>query len=117
VVVNKQSFYESIDRNTVFDEAFFKKVLGYGMYDKPFLEIVAAKLIEIGMPDMVEAYNEWYAAWKAEDDQQMKKVTEWYHKECDRVFEKRQKEQHRKAVEKWKENLQNMSNEELIRML
>lgn len=117
MAVNKQSFYESINKDTVLDEVFFKKVLGYSMYDKPFLEAVATKLTGIGRKDVVQAYNQWYTAWKANDDQEMKKVAEWYHKEVDREFEKWQKKEREKAVTEWKESLKGMSNEDLIRML
>lgn len=99
MAVNKQSFYESINKDTVFDETFFKKILGYSMYDKPFLEEVAAKLTEIDRKDVAEQYNTWYAAWKANGDAEMKKVAESYHKECDRKFEKWQKEQEKAVKE------------------
>ena len=100
MAVNKQSFFEGINQGTVFDEAFFKKVLGYSLHDKPFLEVVAAKLTSIGRGDAVQAYNVWYAAWKTNDDVEMKKVAEWFHKECDREFEKRRKE-HEKVMDDW----------------
>jgi membrane protein required for beta-lactamase induction len=103
VAINKQSFYEGINQETIFNEDFFKKVLGYSMYDVPFLDAVAIRLTKIGRNNVSEQYNAWYAAWKAEDDQQMKKVAEWFHKECDRDFENRQKEQQKKVVEDWKE--------------
>lgn len=121
MAVNKQSFYESIDQDTVFDEAFFKKVLGYTMYDKPFLEAVAVKLAGIGRKDIVQTYNAWYAAWKANDDAEMKKVSEWYGKELDRDFKKRERKQQEKAVEEWKENrvedLLRRSDRELLNLL
>jgi len=113
VAVNKQSFYDGISQDTVFDEAFFKKVLGYSMYDKPFLEAVAVKLTGIGRKDVADRYNAWYAAWKANDDAEMKKVAEWYRKELDKDFKERQK----KAVEDWKRNLQNLTNSDLLTLL
>lgn len=100
-MVNKQSFYESINQDTIIDETFFRKVLGYSMYDKPFLRIIAEKLASIGRSDAVQAYNAWYATWKATDYQRMKKIAEWYHKECDREFAQRHKVQ-KKAVREWK---------------
>ena len=101
MAINKQSFYENINQETVFNEDFFKKVLGYSMYDVPFLDAVVVRLTEIGRNDVVEHYNAWYAAWKANDDQQVKKVSEWFHKECDKQFDRMQKK-HEKAVKEWK---------------
>jgi hypothetical protein len=103
VAANKQSFFESINKDTVFDESFFKKVYGYSVCDDLFLGVVASKLISIGRSEIVQAYNNWYAAWKTEDDRQMKKVAEWYHKECDKEFERWQKEQQEKAVSEWQQ--------------
>jgi len=102
VAVNKQSFFESINLDTVFDDNFFKKVYGYSACDNLFLGEVATKLIDLGMPNIVDAYNKWYAAWKAEDDLQMKKVAEWYHKECDKQYERLMRVQNEKAVKEWK---------------
>ncbi len=117
MAVNKKSFYESITQDTIFNEDFFKKVLGYSMYDVPFLEAMDVRLTEIGRKGVIEQYNTWYAAWKAEDDKKMKEIAEWYHKEVDKQFEKQQKKQKEKAVEECRERLKNLSNEELIRML
>jgi len=114
---DKQSFYQSINETVSFDNDFFKKVYGYSVCDDSFLTAVATKLINIGRKDIVQAYNDWFTKWKAEDDKAMKNVAIWYHKECDKEFERFQKEQQGKAVEEWKGNLQNLTTEDLIRML
>lgn len=102
-MLDKQSFYQSIKETTVFDEEFFKKVYGYSVCDELFLNAVATKLIALGRKEILQAYNEWFTRWKTEDDKVMKKVAGWYIKECDKEYEKCQKEQYRKAVEDWKE--------------
>lgn len=80
MAANKQMFYENINQDTIFDEDFFRKVLGYSMYDKSFMEAVAAKLVSLCRADAVQAYNAWYSVWKAEDDQMMKSIGEQYQK-------------------------------------
>ncbi|MFV0343440.1 MAG: hypothetical protein ACK5JH_11240 [Anaerocolumna sp.] len=90
---DKQSFYQSINETTTFDNDFFKKVYGYSVCDDSFLPAVAAKLISIGRKDIVQAYNDWFSNWKAEDDKAMKSVANWYAKESDKEFERLQKEQ------------------------
>ncbi len=99
---SKLSFYEGINETTVFDDDFHKKVYGYSICDELFLPAVAAKLTGIGRKDVIQAYNEWFARWKAEDDKAMKSVAKWYIKECDKKFEKLQKEQQGEAVKEWK---------------
>jgi hypothetical protein len=100
---DKQSFYQGINENTEYNEDFFKKVYGYSICDDLFLTAVATKLIGLGRKDVVQAYNEWFARWKAEDDKVMKKVAGWYVKEVNRKFEEFKKEQQGKAVEEWKQ--------------
>lgn len=100
---DKQSFYQGINETTVFDDDFHKKVYGYSVCDESFLTVVVAKLTSIGRKDIIQAYNEWFTKWKAEDDKAMKSVAKWYLKECDKKFEEFQKEQQEKAVEDWKQ--------------
>lgn len=118
---DKQSFYQGINQNTEYNEDFFKKVYGYSICDDLFLTAVATKLIGLGRKDVVQAYNEWFARWKAEDDKAMKNVAKWYIKECDKKFKEFQKKQQGKAVEDWKENrkadLLQKSDRELLNLL
>lgn len=99
---DKQSFYQGINEATVFDDDFYKKVYGYAYTDNDFLPAVAARLTSIGRNDVIQAYNEWFTRWKAEDDKAMKNVAGWYMKECDKKFEEFQKEQQGEAVKAWK---------------
>jgi hypothetical protein len=96
--VDKQSFYKGINETIVFSEDFFKKVYGYSIYDDLFLSAVATKLNALGRKDIVQAYNEWFTRWGVEDDEVSKRIANWYQKECDKEFEKLQKEQQRKVV-------------------
>lgn len=114
---DKLSFYQGINETTVFDDEFHKKVYGYSICDELFLPAVATKLTGIGRKDIIQAYNEWFARWKAEDDKAMKSVAKWYLKECDKKFEEFKKEQQGKAVEEWKESLRSLTTEDLILLL
>ncbi|WOO35029.1 hypothetical protein R2R35_14610 [Anaerocolumna sp. AGMB13020] len=114
---DKLSFYQGISEVTLFDDDFHKKVYGYAYTDNDFLPAVAAKLTGIGRKDIIQAYNEWFARWKAEDDKEMKSVAKWYIKECDKKFEEFQKEHQGKAVEEWKESLRSLTTEDLILLL
>lgn len=98
--MNKESFIQSINAETEFNEAFFKKVYGYSMYDSAFLERVANVLIRIDRKDIIVLYNQWYQNYKTQDDNMMKEVSKWYQKECDRDFVKLQKQ--KKVVQEWK---------------
>lgn len=100
--MNKESFIQSINAETDFNEAFFKKVYGYSMYDLPFLERVASELIRIDRKDIIALYNQWYQEYKTQDDNMMKEISKWYQKECDKNFVKLQKEKEQKVVRAWK---------------
>jgi hypothetical protein len=92
-MVDKQSFYKCIDKDTVFNNEFYKKVYGYSICDKNFLGLVAKRLTEIDKKDKIKEYNEWYTSWYQvymygdENHSGMVEVSKWYKKECDKQFE------------------------------
>jgi hypothetical protein len=65
-MADKKSFFESINKDTQFDDEFYKKVYGYSVYDSGFLDMVTKKLIEIEEADKIQAYNDWFAKWEHE---------------------------------------------------
>lgn len=85
--MNKETFIQSISIETKFNEAFFKKVYGYSMYDQPFLTRVANELIHIDRKDIIALYNQWYQEYKTQDDNMMKDISKWYQKECDKQYQ------------------------------
>jgi len=97
-MADKQTFFESINKDTLFDDEFFKKVYGYSVCNDLFLGVVASKLISIGKSKEVSAYNGWYTAWKTNYDLKTKKVAEWYHKECDKQYERLMKIKKEKVI-------------------
>ncbi|MDU6265819.1 MAG: hypothetical protein E6600_15090 [Anaerocolumna aminovalerica] len=99
---DKQSFYLEINEITVFNEEFFKKVYAYSVCDDLFLTAIAVRLTSIGRKDVIQAYNEWFTKWKSEDDKVMIKVAEWHRKECDKKWEKKEKQQ-RKVMDNWEQ--------------
>ncbi|WP_455717646.1 hypothetical protein [Anaerosporobacter sp.] len=85
--MDKEIFIQSINNETVFNNAFFKKVFGYSMYDPSFLTRVASALTHIGGKDIIALYNQWYQEYKVQDDKMMKDTSQWYQKECDKQYQ------------------------------
>jgi hypothetical protein len=65
-MLDKRSFYESIGPDTIFNDEFYKKVYGYSIYDKEFLNQISTKLISIGKGCRIHEYNEWFNRWQHE---------------------------------------------------
>lgn len=95
--VNKETFIQSINKETAFNKDFFKKVYGYSMYDPVFLKRVANELIRIDKKDIIALYNQWYQEYKIQDDSLMKEVSKWYKKECDKLYQ----EEVKKVKQQW----------------
>ena len=113
---SQHELFESITKDTVFDESIYKRIYGYSVTEPEFLSKVAGKLMDLGRKDAIQGYNEWYKQWKAEHDAMMKRVAEWYSEWSD--SERRQKQrQQGKAVRSWKKEIQDMSNQELLMLL
>lgn len=89
--MNKVEFYQSIDQNTAFDECFFKKVYGYSVCDDTFITSVQQKLMELNLSDIIQQYNEWFAAWKSKYDTEMEKVAESYSGRLKEEYDRRNK--------------------------
>jgi len=79
-------FLVSINGLSSFNEEFNKKVCGYSMYDREYLQQVVSKLLQINRKDIILAYNEWYLFWNLEQNKELKRVAEWYVKECEKKY-------------------------------
>lgn len=101
-MVNKQSFYEGINKDTSIDDDFYKRVYGYSVCDDLFITAVSDKLCSIGRKDAIQGYNEWFSKWQEEYNQMMKGVATKYREECERKFEKLQKEKQGETVKDWR---------------
>ena len=92
-MINKKIFFESINKDTIFDSDFYKKVYGYSVYDNEFLDKVSAKLIEIGKKDCIQEYNDWFTNWNHErlygngKSQGLISISRWYVKICDEQYQ------------------------------
>jgi hypothetical protein len=56
------------------------------MYDAEYLQQVSSKLTEINRENVILAYNEWYLSWNLEQNKELKRVAEWYVKECEKKY-------------------------------
>jgi hypothetical protein len=97
-IPDKESFLKEIGGSTEYNEQFYKKVYGYSICDKSLLPAVASKLIGMGRKDVIEAYNEWFLKWQAENNRIMKNVAFLYHKEQQRLYRDLFKEEPERKV-------------------
>lgn len=65
-MADKKSFFESISEDCIFDDEFYKKVYGYSLYDKDFLNQVTARFKSINRSYAIKEYNDWVAKYEHE---------------------------------------------------
>ena len=98
------------------DKAFFMKVYGYEISFPCFSDEAIKFLSDAGCSRAREYYNKAVSEYESRRDVELKEAAHWYRLECEREWEKRQKEGDRQ----WKqeqENLQQMSDSDLIMLL
>jgi len=102
-MADKKSFFSSIDKNVIPEEVFFKKILGYGMYEEEFLDRVLLKLVSLGREDVVESYKEWYQKHQGEQQGKVGTVSKRYVGKEVKQYEDKTNNQQREVVKnEWK---------------
>lgn len=89
---NKEQFYQDITADTFCGYQWCKKLYGYSMYDKPFLERVFARLDELGrsrVKVIYAIYFKWQMALELEQD---KSAAHWLVERTDKEYERNVKE-------------------------
>ncbi len=82
-----------------------------------FAEQAIAALEQAGCSRARQYYEDWVAEYEVAYNAEMKEVAHWYRLECEKRWEKRQKEGEEKRKRKEAEQLQQMSNKDLIALL
>ncbi|RZT02116.1 hypothetical protein [Cuneatibacter caecimuris] len=84
----KESFRDSINRETVVDEAFCMKLYGFSLYDPQYFEEV--KFICEALYDLLfEKYEGWCQKYDDKTRQTMLEVGAWYRKRLEEEQERK----------------------------
>lgn len=108
--LNKETFLASIKPDMVLTKGFIKKIYGYGVTDVSFPNRVIAALETAGCSKARQYYESWVSEYEAAQDAELREVAHWYIAECEREWERKQKEgeEKRKGEQKpeWKSSEQ-----------
>ena len=77
---------------------FFKRVYAFELSYPGFSEQAIEALEKAGCSRARQYYTDWVAEYEAAYSAEMKSVAAWYQKECERQWEKRQKEGEERRV-------------------
>lgn len=89
---NRESLLALIQPDMKLTKEFLKRIYAFEISYPGFSEEAIAALEEIGCIWAREHYNAWVQEYESKRDAELKEVAHWYRLECEKQWEKRQKE-------------------------
>lgn len=89
---NRESLLALIQPNLRLTKEFLKRIYAFNMDYPGFSEEAITALEKIGCVRAREHYTAWVQEYESKRDAELKEVAHWYRLECEREWEKRQKE-------------------------
>ena len=110
---NRESLLALIQPDMKLTKEFLKRIYAFEISYPGFSEEAIATLEKIGCVRAREHYNAWVKEYESRRDAELKEVAHWYRMECEKQWEKRQKEgeeqrtqkERKQDSEKWMEGL------------
>ena len=116
-MASREELLASIQPDMHLTKNFIKRIYGYEISYPGFAELAIDALEQAGCSRARQYYEEWVAGYEAAYKAEIRPVAHWYRLECEKRWEKRQKEGEEKRNQKETEHLQQMSNKDLIVLL
>ena len=91
-MANRGELLQSIHSKMRLDKAFFMKVYGYEISFPGFADEVIKALNDAGCIRAREYYDKVVSKYEKKHEEEMKEVSAWYRKECEKEWKKRMKE-------------------------
>lgn len=102
---SKEQFYQDLNADTFCGFQWCKKLYGYSMYDKSFLERVFARLDELGR-DRVKVIYGLFLKWQMADELKADKEAGAYEREMiDKNYERQVKENSNRSKTRFSDGL------------
>lgn len=125
---SREELIQSIHLNMKLNKEFFLKIYGYEISFPGFSKIAIGRLEQYGCSKarnyytkIVDEYEDrWlngYIDEKGNVHEGLRGVANWYIGECEKRYEIYKKKQQGKVVNNWKDNIQDMSSQELLTLL
>ena len=115
-MAGKEELLSSISPNMRLTKDFFKRIYGYEISFAGFAEQAVSTLEAVGCSQARKYYIDWVNEYETKRDAELKEVAHRYWLQCEKEWEKIQKEGEERRTRQ-QENLQQMSNGDLIMLL
>ena len=112
---NKEELLSSINHDMKLTKGFFKQIYGFEISYPGFAEQALNALETVGCSHARRYYADWVADYEKEHGAVLKRAAEWYRLRCEQEWKKRLKGGEVQRTQQ--ENLQQMSNSDLIMLL
>ena len=112
-MASREELIRSIRPDMMLNKAFFLKVYGYAITQPGFADTAIGMLENAGCSRAREYYDKTVSEYKRKQDKELEKVAAWYRKECEKEWKRRGEEKRKQE----QENLQQMSDGDLIMLL
>ncbi len=114
---SKEKLLASINPDMHLTKGFLRKIYGYSITEPEFAEQAITALEAVGCTRAREYYDSWVGEYEAAYDAAMKPVADWYRRECEKQWEKRQKEGDGRRRQEIIQDLHQRSDKELLSLL
>lgn len=89
--MNKEEFYQGINKNTFAGADFCQKLYGYCYMDDTFLEKVMDRFKSFGRDKVIYIYSAFVKAYIRFQVEKEREIAHWYSENHEREWEKKQK--------------------------
>ena len=115
-MAGKEELLSNINPDMRLTKDFFKRIYGYEISFPGFAEQAVNALEAVGCSQARKYYIDWVNEYETKRDAELKEVAHRYRLQCEKEWEKIQKEGEERRTRQ-QENLQQMSNGDLIMLL
>lgn len=116
-MASRKDLLQAIHPEMILNKAFFLKVYGYEMSFPGFADKAVKDLEGAGCSKAREYYEMVVRGYQAKQDEEMKRVAAWYRGECEKEWKKKQEKRGEVRRRREQEDLQKMSDSDLIMLL
>ena len=115
MMASKEELLSNINPDMKLTKDFFKRIYGYEISFPGFAEQAIIALEAAGCSHAREYYISWVNEYETKRDAELKEVAQWYHSRLEQEWKNRLKAGEERRTQQ--ENLQQMSNGDLIMLL
>lgn len=114
---SKEELLASINPDMCLTKGFIKRIYGYSVTEPEFADQAIKALEQAGCSKARIYYTEWVTEYETAYDAMIKPVAEWYRRECEKEWAKKQKGGEEQRKQKIIQDLHQKNDRELLSLL